>query len=268
MATQEQTLDQELIDSYLINEFGVRYEYPLECYNVIQEEYGIPRKQCLAHRRFRFKSLEELLQERSPDTIYNIYKKYKAILSDDEFTRIHSVYNFSKSDVRQMFTVLCRGLPKRRSVLLYGPSNTGKSILANALMFPFAPGYIQRDGGTNVHWLEHIYRRNFILWEEPSIHMSNVEDAKLLLGGERLAINRKNKEIIERINDPAVVVTTNREIWLYGGEAIKNRCLIFQLHRKVSQYLQYPHEIWLPQSILGYLCDLYDGRRDPRDVDE
>lgn len=149
-----------------------------------------------------------------------------------------------------MFKVIARDIPKKRSLVFYGDSNCGKSLLANALALPFSPGYIQRDGGTNVHWLENIYRKSLVIWEEPSIHMTNIEDVKLLLGGEKIVINRKNKHLVERLNGAAVIITTNKEVWYYDEKALRNRMVIFHLKVPVESVT---HSIITPGEILDYL---------------
>lgn len=123
------------------------------------------------------------------------------------------------------------------------------------MLAPVAPGYIQRDGGTNVHWLENIYRKSVVLWEEPSIHMTNIEDTKLILGGETLVINRKNKPLLERPAGPAVVVTTNKQFWAYQPQTLMNRCCIYPRDNVLPGKEKYKRE-----DIVSYLCDVYDGR--------
>lgn len=172
---------------------------------------------------------------------------------------LHAIYNFNKYDVTTIFACIMRCFPKKRTLVFYGPSNCGKSLLANALCTPFAPGYIQRDGGTNVHWLENIYRKCLIIWEEPSIHMTNIEDVKLLMGAERLIINRKNKHLVERLNRPSVIVTTNKPFWEYDPQALKNRCIIYYLNNNIENYTKLNIT---SADILDYLCHIYEGHFD------
>lgn len=240
---------------------GKREQYCEEYYEQLIDSEKITKKEAKEHQNLVYIRVESILNLHDPLILYGIYKQYQLKHMDCEdrsrLCRLHRVYKFNKSDVQCMFEILSRTIPKKRCLCFYGPSNTGKSLLANGLLYPFAPGYIQRDGGTNVHWLEHIYRKSFILWEEPSIHMTNIEDTKLLLGGERIAINRKNKKIIERINDPAVIVTTNRSFWEYDKNALLNRMTVYTLSVPISAYVK---EYITPVDIITYLCCVYDGR--------
>lgn len=251
------SVELDVISAALAKTYGVREQWCDEYYWQLIDTNVITRTDMDKHKYAQFCRTESQLAVHEYGVYLDILRKYAGNTSVHNLNVIHSIYNFNKYDVVSIFEILGRHNPKRRCLCLYGPSNCGKSLLANCLLYPWAPGYIQRDGGTNVHWLEHIYRKSFILWEEPSIHMTNLEDTKLLLGGERIAINRKNKPIIERINDPAVIITTNRQIWQYDPNALQNRMKIFKLNQTVnditSKYIK-------PQDIISYLIAVHDGR--------
>lgn len=175
-----------------------------------------------------------------------------------EADQMHELFKLKKETVHEWFALLSRCLPKKRGLVFYGPSNTGKSLLARALTSGINCGYIQRDGGTNVHWLENIYRKNCIIWEEPSVHMVNIEDVKLLLGGEPIVVNRKNKCIISKTNDPPVIITTNFHFWNYQPETLLNRISKYAFHRKIDSKGKYLGR----RQITSYVLDVYDGRFD------
>lgn len=244
------------VSKLLCEFFGIREQYCEECYNTLLDSGFATKTECIRHKYDNYVRIEKELDKGDYGTIIQYWKTYAD--SDTEpaiILLLHEVYNFTKDTVINIANILGRAIPKRRSLVLYGKSNTGKSLLGNAIVYPFACGYIQRDGGTNVHWLEHIYHKSFILWEEPSIHLTNIEDTKLLLGGEKIVINRKNKSLLERINSPAVVVTTNRPFWEYERDTIDNR--IF----RITLTNIFPDNITIqPRQILQYLICLYDGR--------
>lgn len=176
-------------------------------------------------------------------------------LSDEAFDDIHSQLKLSHDKIDSWLNILFRIHPKKRTLVFHGASNCGKSVVANALLYPFAPGFIQRDGGTNVHWLEGIYMKNFILWEEPSVHMSNVEDVKLVLGGETIAINRKNKHILERLAGPAVLITTNNRFWNYKPQELMNRITIEEFYRPITFKNKYE-----PKDFFAYLNKVWSWK--------
>lgn len=218
------------------------------------EEGHLCRKEIENLKYKKFQECEKLMETGDSTTLSNIYDMYR----HENIGRniLHQIYNFSKEDVTTIFNCIMRNFYKKRTLVFYGPSNCGKSLLANALCLPFSPGYIQRDSGTNVHWLENIYRKNLILWEEPSIHMTNIEDVKLLLGGERIIINRKNKHLVERINRPCVIISTNKQFWEYEPNTLKSRIIIFYMYNEIDTITK---KFITNHDVLDYLCAIYEG---------
>lgn len=217
------------------------------------------KKDMLKHKFEKYIKLEELLNMKEPTIWSSILQNYIGEDYKPTCAWLHcaDIFQLSQEDVKIIFQTLCRCTTKKKTIVFYGNSNCGKSILANALLAPIAPGYIQRDGGTNVHWLENIYRKSVILWEEPSVNMSIIEDVKLLLGGETIAINRKNKSILERPRGPAVVVTTNNQFWYYQPETLLNRCHIIELKQNVEGVTS----MNIPEKdIIYYLLYVFRGR--------
>lgn len=214
------------------------------------------KKQARAHQFQQYLKLEEKLNLREHSIWRELLEPFYQ--SEGSFhTSLHKQWQLSQKTVILWFSVLCRVFPKKRSLVFYGPSNTGKSLLARALTYPIAPAYIQRDGGTNVHWLENIYRKSLVVWEEPSIHMTNIDDCKLLLGGETIIINRKNKALIERPAGPSCLITTNKAFWEYEREPLLNRIVIHRFWNKINNE---EHQYIKVEDIITYLCDVYDGR--------
>lgn len=201
----------------------------------------------------QFMETEDLLNNNNWRILLDVYEQYRH--ENIGRDKLHQIFNLSCDDVITIFSIITRSIPKKRGIVFYGPSNCGKSLLANALCVPFAPGFIQRDSGTNVHWLENIYRKSIVIWEEPSIHMSNIEDTKLLLGGEKIAINRKNKHIVERLNGAAVIVTTNKQVWKYDEAPILNRIYKKEFATPVESVTQ---SIITPGEILDYVCSVVE----------
>lgn len=238
----------------LLRRYGHKEQYLDEEYNVLVEEGSITLTECRNLKYKKFTECEKLMEQGTSDVLAGVYDMYRH--ENIGRTMLHQIFNFTKEDVTTIFNCIMRQFAKKRTLVFYGPSNCGKSLLANALCLPFAPGYIQRDSGTNVHWLENIYRKCIILWEEPSIHMTNIEDVKLLLGGERIVINRKNKHLVERINRPCVLVTTNKQFWEYESNTLKNRIIIYYLFNVIDNIT---HKFITPGDVLDYLCAIYEG---------
>lgn len=233
--------------------FGKRYQYKDSEIDLALDLKILGKIDAIDLKVRQYLKLEELLKISDPCVWRELLDPYTEANENQEQI-LHSNFLLKREDVQRWFEVLCRKDPKKRTIVFYGPSNAGKSLIARALLYPVAPGYIQRDGGTNVHWLENIYRKSVILWEEPSIHMSNIEDVKLLLGGEEIAINRKNKPILTRTNPAAVIVTTNKAFWHYESQPLKNRIEIYNFNSKNINI------VFSIKTIIKYICDVYDGR--------
>lgn len=200
-------------------------------------------------------SLENKLNKKHNSLWRELLQPYYQNNIEEKLVAIHADFGLNKETVHTWFDILCRVYDKKRTLVFYGVSNSGKSLLAAALLQPITPGYIQRDGGTNVHWLENIHRKSVILWEEPSIHLTNIEDVKLLLEGNTLVINRKNKNLIERPAGPAVLITTNKRFWLYQPETLLNRVCIFNFNNSITQHYE-------RNELISYVCAVYDGEFD------
>lgn len=228
------------------------YEYELAL------DFGIfeSKKEALKDQFDRYIALEELLNQHTGSVWRELLQPHRKDLGNGNL--LHSIWNLDTATVRLWFDIICRKDPKRRTIVLYGNSNTGKSLLVKALTYPVAPGYIVRDSGANVHWLENIHRKNILVWEEPSIHLTIIEDVKLLLGGEEIPINRKNKPIITRPSGPSVIISTNKQFWYQDPQPLLNRIFISEFTTNVSQLTSDYIEIG---EIIDYLCQVYDGTR-------
>lgn len=250
------------VEIKLKNIFGDRLQYTDFQLNLAKDLEQITQKEKHEVKLNQYIFLEDTLKpfHMRPYAIRELfgYKFFDSDIDTIILKQIHELYQFKTEDVKQMFNILGRVDPKIRTLVFYGKSNTGKSILANAIYQFVSPGYIQRDGGTNVHWLEHLHYKSFVLWEEPSVHMSNVEDCKLIFGGENIIINRKNKNLIERPAGPACIVTCNKPFWHYDN-ALSNRMIIYNFDKEVKEVFK---DVFVaPRLVLRYLLELYDGRQ-------
>lgn len=237
--------------------FGERLQYTDYQLNLACDLKLIHIHEKLEIRLKQYLNCEEKLNICDKSVYYELLREHTLTIPYHIQPNLGRLYKFGKRDVDEIFHILGRGDPKIRTVVFWGNTNCGKSILARALTSIFAPAYIQRDGGTNVHWLENLHYKSIVIWEEPSVHMSNFEDCKLVFGGETIVINRKNKNLIERPQGAAVVVTTNKPFWHYDA-AIRSRLRIFRFTETVESI--FDKERIDENCVIRYLLDLYDGR--------
>lgn len=236
--------------------FGLRTQYLDSEYDlaldlgVFKTPYSVRQDKIM-----RYLDLERRL-DGNPDAWLETLVPFRETLTSERFEELDKDFRLTPSQVYEWFCILARKYKKRTSIVFYGTSNSGKSLLANALVAGVAPGMIQRDCGANDHWLEHIYMKSVLLWEEPTINMINIEDVKLILGGESIIVNRKNKSLLERTNPASVIITTNRQFWQYDPATLKNRCWIYDFGNSLSS-----KNIYTKNEIVSYLCDLYGRHR-------
>jgi hypothetical protein len=243
-----------LISSVMETLFAGRVQWLDSQYDLAVDAETLTKAECIKHKLQKYLQWEVRLSEAPGHATWANTLAGVAVAYKGDLDVCHAVWKLKQEQVTQWFNILGRGMPKKRSLVFWGRSNTGKSLVANGLLAGVAPGFIQRDGGTNVHWLENIYKKMVILWEEPSITMTNLEDVKLLLGGERIVINRKNKNLIDRPPGPAVMITTNKEFWNYQRDTLSNRCQIVKFER----YGEIPLVSY--EQVGAYLHAVYRGK--------
>lgn len=111
---------------------------------------------------------------------------------------------------------------KINALVLYGPTNTGKSLLCKLMTEFLITGTINRKSEDSNFAYENLLDRTVAILEEPKINSANVNDMKQLLGGEtfEVAVKYKPMQFLKRL---PVVTTTND----YLGCRLPDRCGCF-----------------------------------------
>lgn len=172
-------------------------------------------------------------------TFYERFYPFKKETYDSAVCEgLQKSWKLTLMDLENFFRIICKRTRKRCSLVFYGPSNAGKSLLARALAEPYVVGNVARDSGMNVHWLENTFPANVVLWEEPIINNENKEDVKKLLGREPIDINSKYHKVFTNYYPAPVVQTTNVPWWLkYCDPAYTNRFLLFCFEGNIESQL-------------------------------
>nr|CDS32658.2 non capsid protein NS 1 [Hymenolepis microstoma] len=97
---------------------------------------------------------------------------------------------------------------KVNCIVLYGPTNTGKSLLCKIMTEFLLTGTINRRSENSNFAFENLLDRSVAILEEPKINAANANDMKQLLGGEAFEVSVKYKpmQYLQRL---PVIVTTN-----------------------------------------------------------
>ncbi|VUZ56640.1 unnamed protein product [Hymenolepis diminuta] len=97
---------------------------------------------------------------------------------------------------------------KVNALVLYGPTNTGKSLLCKIATEFLLTGTISRRSENTAFAFENLLDRSVAILEEPKINAGNANDMKQLMGGEafEVAVKYKPMQYLQRL---PVIITTN-----------------------------------------------------------
>jgi hypothetical protein len=103
-------------------------------------------------------------------------------------------------------------ITKINTLVIEGPTNTGKSLLINLLLSDTHPTRIARERDKSNFHLDQLPNATAVVFEEPIIDQTTIGTWKLLLEGAPIPTDMKHadKEIINRL---PIFVTTNHPIW-------------------------------------------------------
>jgi hypothetical protein len=101
---------------------------------------------------------------------------------------------------------------KINTLVLKGPTNTGKSMLFQLLLEPMQPTTISHEKDRSSFHLDQLPNSTSIIFEEPVIENTTVGSWKLLMEGNTLQTDMKHsdKEDISRL---PIFITTNIDLW-------------------------------------------------------
>jgi predicted small metal-binding protein len=104
--------------------------------------------------------------------------------------------------------------PKINSLILQGPTNTGKTLMLSLLLETTKPTRISREKDRSNFHLDQLPSATSVIFEEPIIDQTTVGNWKLLLEGSPLPtdIKHSDKELINRI---PIFITSNHDIWTW-----------------------------------------------------
>lgn len=160
------------------------------------------------------------------------------VINPEAHRSIHNYLLFQGIDT-QMFDADCYKWlwmidSKKNTLVLQGPSNTGKSA--------FVKGLIQAHGNTTGYicngtfpWQGLTSNCSLGVWEEPLLSTSEAEKAKQILGGEKtsVAVKFSPPQAIDRI---PILITTNHDLWRHCSqeqETLSNRIFLYFCTNKI-----------------------------------
>lgn len=128
---------------------------------------------------------------------------------------------------------------KKNTIVLQGPSNTGKSAFIRGLKGVMSCGEIVNG---QVFQFEGLVNKKLGVWEEPLISAEAAEKTKQVLEGMPTAIPVKYKKPHQLPRIP-IIITTNHNLWRYCNAeelAFRNRCWILSWEHPSDPPTFYP----------------------------
>ncbi|XP_069176806.1 uncharacterized protein [Procambarus clarkii] len=126
---------------------------------------------------------------------------------------------------------------KINTLVIEGPTGTGKTLTLGALLNTLNTGTITRGGDNNQFHFQNLLNRNFALFEEPRINHATMDEYKLLLEGSTFEINVKNSDM-EPLKRIPIFISTNKPIdyWVApaDGAALQSRTKTFQFNIEIK----------------------------------
>lgn len=126
---------------------------------------------------------------------------------------------------------------KKRTIVLVGPSNTGKSFLGRMLsLSTWTTGMIDRSDAGNPHAYAYAFvNKTTTLLEEPLFTVDNMETMKLVMGGEPMLVNPKNQQPFICHNKACLIMTCNDLPWKrFETRPYENRSFIYKLTEPIE----------------------------------
>jgi hypothetical protein len=168
--------------------------------------------------------------------------------------KLFSINNISVEDFFSKFLAIhSTNITKINTLVLQGPTNTGKSLLANILLSDTKPTRIARERDKSNFHLDQLPNSTSVIFEEPIIDQMTIGTWKLLLEGAPIPTDMKHadKELINRL---PIFITTNQPLWNWVGTddipPIKQRIFIFKLTASISSYITKQSQIPQPPNII------------------
>ena len=123
----------------------------------------------------------------------------------------------------------------KNTIRLVGPSNTGKSVIAKAIVEPFLYYSATMSGCAGEHYFGAMVNKSIILIEELWVIPSTADDYKTILSGYPIHVNKKHITEREELSETPIIVTSNHVQWGRGHisgideVALNNRTFTFNL---------------------------------------
>lgn len=188
-------------------------------------------------------SLVEILMEVVQEELKNIQKDDDTIPSDliEKIEWLEYLIKENEIDMIDFLTwnecIKDMRYIKINSLVLQGPTNAGKSLIADTLLGPIRPEEIPRERDNSGFHLDQLPEASAALFEEPLITPVNVGTWKLLLEGKTIKtdIKHRDKEGIKRL--PIYITSATKitgQIDQYEANQVNQRIKIYEFIKTIE----------------------------------
>lgn len=188
----------------------------------------------------------------------------------DSFDTYYLTYEESQNIIKQLLqfqlgdrvnefcfnlvNILDRNLPKRNNFTIISPPSAGKNFFIDAVLDYFLnSGQMCNPNKYNNFAYQGCYNKRIILWNEPNYEPREIENLKLLFGGDNLSANVKCKPQANIKRTP-IIVLTNTSVNYLNHPAFKDRIYTYRWHQApfLAQVKKKPR----PDAVIDLVYDL------------
>lgn len=171
--------------------------------------------------------------------------------------------------IREIVDILDKTHPKYNTICLIGDSNSGKTLMMTTPLreiMRFCGQPSNRASNGDFVFMDFPNKR-LLIFDECILDPSNMEDMKLILGGEKFKTNVKYSSVHIDVDRTPVMMTGNKDPWILAHqakEAFLNR-MFYHKTKAIPQLAQIEKQ--LSPKMWWYILQNYDSKV-PLTVDE
>lgn len=219
----------------LIREFGISTESYVK--------HIIKIKKVAKYEKIKNIAYMDMLADIIDKENFEEYTIKEKIAFNSSLKWINYWMNENKIDILNILAWMCiirdKTLQKINGLVIQGPTNAGKSLLIRTLTDILMPKTIPRENDNSQFKLDELVLAVAVRFEEPLITPNNVGTWKLLLEGEKVTTDIKNKDKEEIVRIPIFITTENsvtKFVESREAEQVHQRIKIIHLKKGISHH--------------------------------
>lgn len=159
--------------------------------------------------------------------------------------------------VTTLYNILERSVPKLNTILVHSPPSAGKNFFFDCVLdYMLVKGNLGNPNKNNLFAYMECVGKRVLLWNEPNYEKSEIENLKMLLGGDVFSVRVKNKEDAAVCRTP-VIILTNNVISVMNDNAFKDRIAQYKWRSMfaLKEYNKKPHPMVVEELFKKYIVN-------------